>query len=242
MTELKRSNWIGILLLLLPCIVFAQGAIDIPQNGGTVSGIGPIYGWKCTAVTLTFTIDNGSPKPLLYGSSRGDTSGICGDVNNGFVTPWNWGLFTGGEHTIRVFDNGVQFAEATFSVTTLGVEYASGLSAITIAPQFPNAGFDTVLAWQESRQNFSIIGFQPHVPVSSAGPCEERYIWNIASMGQFVQLDNGTTWEIDSIYRIDTILWLLIEDVLVCDLKSDFGVKRTLVNVDRGDVVIGTQL
>src|SRR4029453_5100857 len=65
-------------------------ALENPPQGSAVSGISVISGWKCTAGTLTFTIDNGPPGSLVYGSSRGDTP--CNNPNNGFVTLWNWNL------------------------------------------------------------------------------------------------------------------------------------------------------
>jgi hypothetical protein len=128
--------------------------LDNPPNGGQISGISIISGWKCPAGTLTFTIDNGPPGSLVYGSSRGDTP--CSNPNNGFVALWNWNINGPGQHTIRVFDNGKQFTQATFTVTTLGSEFVQGLSATAQVPNFPQPGQDASLEWQESAQNFVI--------------------------------------------------------------------------------------
>jgi hypothetical protein len=130
--------------------------LENPPQGGTVSGISLISGWKCTTGTLTFTIDNGPPGTLVYGSSRGDTP--CNNPNNGFVALWNWNLVGAGQHTIRVFDNGAQFAEATFTVATFGTEFLSEASGTCVLPNF--AGFTVVTQWQESLQNFAIVGTQ----------------------------------------------------------------------------------
>jgi hypothetical protein len=141
---------------IYPSLTPATGVLENPPEGGFVSGINLISGWKCTAGTLTFTIDDGPPGALVYGSSRGDTP--CDNINNGFVVLWNWNLLGAGQHTIRVFDNGVQFAQATFTVTTLGQEFLTGASGTYLLPNF--AGHNVIVQWQESLQNFVIVGTQ----------------------------------------------------------------------------------
>jgi hypothetical protein len=142
--------------IIYPSLTPSPGVLENPPQGGFVSGISVISGWKCTAGTLTFTIDNGPPGTLVYGSSRTDTS--CGNPNNGFVALWNWNLVGTGQHTIRVFDDGVQFAQATFTVATLGQEFLSGVSGTCELPNF--AGHEVTLQWQEKLQNFAIVGVQ----------------------------------------------------------------------------------
>jgi hypothetical protein len=122
-------------------------------DGSHVSGIGYVRGWKCTGGDLTFTIDNGPSAPLSYGGDRGDTLGVCGDINNSFITQYNWNLLSAGQHTIRIFDNGVQFAQSTFTVTTLGSEFLTGQSGATT---FTFAGQKVTLTWQQDQQNFVI--------------------------------------------------------------------------------------
>ena len=75
-------------------------------------------GWKCEAGTITFRFDGGDPIPAVYGSSRGDTIGLCGDDDNGYVLLWDLNILASGEHTIEVFADGVLFASATFFVVT----------------------------------------------------------------------------------------------------------------------------
>ena len=118
-----------------------------------MSGLGYVGGWKCTAGTLTFTIDNGPSVPLSYGSSRADTQSVCGKVNTGSIAQINWNLAGNGSHTIRLYDNGVQFAQATFTVTTLGTEFLTGQSGSTT---LNFAGKSVTLTWQENQQNFVI--------------------------------------------------------------------------------------
>src|SRR5262245_16548857 len=141
---------------IYPSLTPTTGVLENPPPGGFVSGISIISGWKCTAGTLTFTIDNGPLGNLVYGSSRSDTP--CTNLNNGFVVLWNWNLLGTGLHTIRVFDDGVQFAEATFTVTTLGEEFLRGAAGTYLLPNFD--GRNVIVQWQESLQNFVIIGTQ----------------------------------------------------------------------------------
>ena len=142
--------------------VWAQGTLENPAPGSFHSGIGHVTGWKCAAGTLTYNIDGGSSAPLSYGTSRADTQGICGEVNNGFIAEINWNLAGDGVHTIHVFDDGVEFASAVFLVSTFGVEYLEGASGIYILQNFPEPGQDTTIRWDESEQNFEII----HTPAS----------------------------------------------------------------------------
>jgi hypothetical protein len=148
-----------VLGLAYPVVALAQSNLEVPSNGSQESGLGDVHGWKCNAVgQLTYTIDNGPPAILIYGNSRGDTFGQCGDTNNGFIAQQNWNLAGPGQHTIRVYDNGVQFAKATFTVVTLGTEYLTGQSATCNASI---DGYDVTLTWQESKQNFVITGASP---------------------------------------------------------------------------------
>lgn len=142
-------------LLILPLHAWGQASLESPAAGSFVSGLGDIHGWKCTAGNLTFTIDNGPPGLLIYGASRADTQGVCGKINNGFITQFNWNLAGNGPHTIRVYDNGVLFAQAGFSVTTLGTEYLTGQSATC---NTSIAGQNVTLSWQQNQQNFVITG------------------------------------------------------------------------------------
>jgi hypothetical protein len=169
---MKQAVWGGLLIalwgLLMPAHAWAQ-ALENPPDGSKVSGISIISGWKCTAGTLTFTIDNGPPGTLVYGVSRADTQLACSDTNNGFITEWNWGLTGPGLHTIRVFDDGVEFAEATFTVTTFGTPFLSGATGTYLLSDFPRPGANTTVEWQEQLQNFVITGTSPPSGSSSGG-------------------------------------------------------------------------
>ncbi len=129
--------------------------LGIPSNGATLSGIGVISGWKCQANgPFTVRFDGGPPVPLVYGSERPDTHGVCGDANNGFVAIWNWGRLDDGRHTAVVYDNGVEFDRSNFTVATLGEEFARGLSGTYELLDFPRVGINTTIQWTESTQHF----------------------------------------------------------------------------------------
>src|SRR5262245_42114938 len=146
------------LVLLSSSVLHAQSALEIPASGSFVSGLGFVAGWKCSAGTLTFSVDNGPAAQLVYGVSRGDVQGTCGHNHTGFIAEENWNLVGDGQHTIRLFDNGQKFAEATFTVTTLGQPYVTGASATCDTSL---AGKDVTLTWEENQQNFAITQAGP---------------------------------------------------------------------------------
>ena len=156
------SRWLigmtaSLVLLLSPAWALAR-TLDSPANNSTVSGIGVISGWKCEAVgDITVSFDDGDPIPLVYGSSRGDTSASCNDDDglNGFVAIWNWGLLSDGPHTAVVYDNEVEFARSTFSVVNFGQEFVEATRECMIE-DFPAMGETATFAWNESTQHLEL--------------------------------------------------------------------------------------
>ena len=132
--------WI-VSLALVPALVHAQSALDVPSNGDKLSGIGVIHGWKCEAQgNITIRFDDGDPIPTMYGFSRGDTATACGDDgNNAFFSYFNWAILGDGKHTAKAYDNGVLFAESTFAVTTTGEEFLIGAGGECQISDFPRA-------------------------------------------------------------------------------------------------------
>ena len=145
-------------LLLTPALTPAA-VLEIPGPGANLSGIGVISGWKCAAAgAITVRLDGGPPLPLLYGSERGDTHGACGDTNNGFVAIWNWAELGEGPHTAIVYDNGVEFAQSTFSVATLGEPFVRGASGECTLADFPVPGERATFAWNQATQHLELVG------------------------------------------------------------------------------------
>ena len=145
------------LILLTPALASAA-VLDVPSTGDTLSGIGILHGWKCTAEgEITVAFNGGTPIPATYGSPRGDTSTACGNEgNNGFYTYWNWAILGDGEHTVVAYDSGVEFARSTFMVTTAGEEFVRGAQARVRVSDFPNLGEITWFAWNQSTQHLEM--------------------------------------------------------------------------------------
>jgi len=144
-------------VILQPVHAQTRG-LENPQAGSFQSGIGVISGWACNAAVIEIVIDNGSPLQAGYGTTREDTHVTCGDANNGFSLLWNWNVSGTGTHRLRAFANGEQFADVTFTVTTLGAEFLHGISGVYTLANFPQPGTSVNVQWQESVQNFVIAG------------------------------------------------------------------------------------
>jgi hypothetical protein len=141
--------------------------VENPQPGASVSGITAITGWKCTAGEIKVSFDGGPRYVVGYGTIREDTLATCGDANNGFSFLWNWGRLTDGNHTVRLFDNDVQFAEVNVNVMNYGVEFLTGLTNSTLAPNFPTDGQTATLTWQQSLQSFVVTKIESFSPPAS---------------------------------------------------------------------------
>ena len=146
----------GVLSLGLPRTVWAQATLENPQPRSFQSGIGVVSGWVCNAQQITLVFDGIHTFAAAYGTARGDTQATCGDTNNGFGLLVNWNLLGNGRHTVRALHDGVEFANVTVTVTTLGEEFLRGVSGQTVIDNFPQSGNEVTLSWQESLQNFTI--------------------------------------------------------------------------------------
>lgn len=141
-------------------------ALEIPAPGSIQSGIGIVSGWKCTGGRLTASFDDGELLEVAYGTPRGDTLGVCGDRDNAFVMLWNYSNLSDGDHTLRLFDDGVEFASSTFRTQTLGRKFlgathTTGQLEFSLAnfPE-PNQSNSVRIGWQTASQSFDIIGLR----------------------------------------------------------------------------------
>ena len=132
-----------------------------PGDGTAHSGVGVISGWVCDAEKIEIIINDSIMLEAAYGISRADTEDACGDQNNGYALLINWNLLGNGEHTITILADGEEFTTVTFTVTTLGEEFVTGLSGDFVIEDFPESGTNTLLTWFESLQNFVITGTTP---------------------------------------------------------------------------------
>lgn len=161
----------------------AQAVLENPGTGAVVSGIQTISGWWCNADQITIEFDGVLSAQAAYGTERADTAGACGDSNNGFGLLFNWNLLGAGQHTVRAFADGVQFAEHVVHVGVIGAEqFASGLSGQCLVQNFPSLGTNTRLVWSESLQNFVVSGTESGFGVGT--PCETEIAEVLAQRGQ----------------------------------------------------------
>jgi len=235
---------VGALIFLMPCVVHAQGQLEVPSGGSFVSGLGYISGWKCTAGTLTFTIDGGSLGHLVYGGERSDTSSTCGDATNGFIVQYNWNLLLSGQHTIRVYDNGLLFAQAAFTTTKpTPQEFLTGQSSSTSASL---AGKTVTLAWQEDQQNFVIVG------VSGGGGSQSSNFTGVWAIQQCLQsrsfCDNDAAWKIVQNATFINIVTLFpnisgcspLDFISFSDLQVTGSTLTGTVSTDTTDLICGS--
>ncbi len=152
---------LALILMLSTSLTQAKGALENPKPDDPVSGIGTIYGWNCDAQTIEIQIDNGNRFAIPYGSARGDTQKPCGDKDNGFVTQYNFGLLSNGEHRIRLYVDGTKEQDRNFRVTRLAEPYMRGLEGSSVVTEFPDKDHDITLTWSESTQNFQITSIEP---------------------------------------------------------------------------------
>ena len=154
---------------LFPLPLWAQATLENPQPGSFQSGLGIISGWVCEATRIEVQFDDQPLVEAAYGTDRGDTQSTCGDTNNGFGLLFNWNLLSHGVHTVRALADGVEFARATITVTRLSErQFLPDLRREVRVTDFPEAGTDVVLRWQEQQQNFVIAQVTgPHALIRS---------------------------------------------------------------------------
>lgn len=139
----------------------AAGTLENPAPGATVSGIGVVSGWHCTASRVEVAFDGQAPVRAGSGTDRLDTQATCGRRDTGFGLLYNWALLGPGTHTVRALADGVEFATATVTVATYGTEFLRGRTAGVVVDGFPDATQATELGWDEALQSFTTRRVQP---------------------------------------------------------------------------------
>ena len=139
----------------------APHVLENPQPGSFQSGVGVISGWACDAQEIEISFNGGPRFQAGSGTAREDTTDVCGDTDNGFGLLYNWNRLGDGTHTVTAYADGAEFASVTVIVTTLGEEFRRDLDREVTLLDFPDAGTDSVVVWQESQQNFAIASALP---------------------------------------------------------------------------------
>jgi hypothetical protein len=142
--------------LSFPFATQAVGFLENPPDPpATVSGIGLVSGWHCSATRIEIEFDGAARTPAAYGTARPDTAPVCGGKQStGFGLLLNWSDLGPGAHTVRAFADGVEFGARTVTVVDLGASFLTGKAATTTVPQFPSEGRELVLEWREGLQGF----------------------------------------------------------------------------------------
>ena len=140
-------------------------ALENPRPGSVQSGIGVISGWVCEAEQIEIEFAHGTSGAVSlwtagYPTSRGDTRAVCEDEGaNGFSLLFNWNLLGAGRHTVRALADGAEFARHTVTVGTVSTDnFLRDRRGDFVLPNFPQAGQETTIRWEESLQNFVITG------------------------------------------------------------------------------------
>ena len=140
----------------------ADAKLEDPGPGSLQSGIGIIRGWVCSASEVEVEVEGRGKLAAAYGQPRADTQAACGDSNNGFSAQVNWNDLGDGNYTVRALADGVEFGRAAFTVVTLGLgSFSMGLEGEFGLEDFPQAGRQTTVEWQESQQNFVVLAASP---------------------------------------------------------------------------------
>lgn len=157
----KAAICLALVSLLASLIVVQAAVLESPADDATLSGIGFISGWKCTAERITVRIDDGDPIRVLYGNGRLDThvslGGPCQERHTGYILQVNWAELGDGEHVVVAYDNGVEFDRATFTVGSTGEKFVEGVRRRTVVDGFPAPGERALLEWNESTQHFEVL-------------------------------------------------------------------------------------
>lgn len=202
---MRKAALVGLALASLGASPAAPAAVlESPAPGAAVSGIGFISGWKCDAQHITVTLDGGDPIPVAMRQPRGDLllNKTCGDtIAHGFIQQINWGYVGDGEHVVVAYDDGAEFARATFTVGSTGEEFLQDVRRRSTIVNFPSLGEDTLLEWNESTQHFEVLT----VFESPARAVYDREWWRQYNHDAGV----GT-------YATEEFLYAAVPDVVAC--------------------------
>ena len=213
--------------------------LENPQPGSFQSGVGVISGWVCEAerIDIVFNPDTATEETWRagYRTTREDTESICNDSDNGFGLLFNWNRLSDGQHTVSARADGVEFGHATFTVTTFGTDFLRDVGKRARLKDFPDPGTDLVVAWQQSLQNFVIIGAAPVEPPQYADPVQVTGPLGKNEHGElFAEGGAPTPGDVNGDGHEDVVLQLWAGDITAPRLPSPLVI---LVNDGAGNLV-----
>lgn len=211
---LRLFRFVILILLVIPQALWAQqGQLETPTPDSFQSGVGLVRGWVCSASRVEIEVVELGFLQAVYGESRGDTQGACGDSNNGFSLQINWNELGEGTHTIRALADGVEIGHAQVVVATLGQTYLQGAQGdFTVSP-FPKDGQQVRLQWQESRQSFVLTnggtpasgGGSPHTEGRLEDPSPASFQSGIGLVRGWVCSANRVDVELDGRLAVQAV-------------------------------------
>ena len=154
-----KTRLVGLALanLFSSTAVSPAAVLESPAQGGALSGLGFISGWKCDAGNITVTIDGGKPLPVALPQARRALRPVCGPIRPGFIMQLNWTVLGDGAHEVVAYDDGGEFARATFTVGSPGAEFLEDVVRRTVIDGVPAPGESAFLEWNASTQHFAIL-------------------------------------------------------------------------------------
>ena len=157
--RMGKTRLVGLALanLFSSTAVSSAAVLESPAQGGALSGLGFISGWKCDAGNITVTIDGGKPLPVALPQARRDLRPVRGPIRPGFIMQLNWTVLGDGAHEVVAYDDGVEFDRATFTVGSTGAEFLEDVVRRTVIDGVPAPGESAFLEWNASTQHFAIL-------------------------------------------------------------------------------------
>lgn len=154
---MKNHQLILCLMAAIPCLSYAQWALENPVAGGTESGISVISGWHCTSSNISVEIDGVGLGKAGGGTLRTDTVSVCGQAETGYSRSFNYNKLTPGSHSISVYADGQLLETRQFNtVQSGGAEFVTGLSKTVTIFDFPSSGKTATLQWSQAKQSFVV--------------------------------------------------------------------------------------
>ena len=143
-----------------PLVTWAD--LENPAPASVKSGLGVVSGWICDAEALEVSFDGGPRQFVPYGSERSDTTGACGDTDNGFGLLVNYNELGDGKHTVTLYIDGQVETTRTFTVVTQGQSFLRGVhvedSGHYVLIELSN-GNKAEVVWDEATQSFAIADY-----------------------------------------------------------------------------------
>lgn len=166
---MNRAFSLGLLLVLTASGPDALALVSqenppadrVAELGGVVT----FSGWSCPGDgglhgAITMAVDGGPAEVIGSRLDRLDTASVCNNNGrNGYAAIRNLGIDGDGLHTVRFFEDGALFAEATYRVTTFGERFVREAGRTTVVRDFPRRGQTTTLQWTQGLQTFVPVSF-----------------------------------------------------------------------------------